>query len=539
MSEKIPWWRSSVVYQVYVRSFADANGDGTGDINGIRSRLPYLRSLGVDALWVNPWYVSPLNDGGYDVADYRDIDPRFGTLDDAKRLMAEAEQNGLRVIVDLVPNHTSSEHVWFQQALASGPNSPERARYHFVPGKGDHGELPPNNWTSVFGGPAWSRVPDGDWYLHMFDVTQPDLNWEHPEVRAEFEAILRFWLDLGAGGFRVDVAHALIKGEGYPDAETEAQEVLSTPSGDHPLWDQPDLQVIIEEWRRVLDEYPDKVMVAEAWVPSWERLANYVQPGKYHQTFDFHFTQSNWRADTLRKTIETSMGASGAVGSIPTWVLSNHDLIRHATRLALPVGTNLRDWLNRRVDLVADVELGERRARAAALLMLGLPGSVYLYQGEELGLPEVHDLPEAVLEDPTWARSGHADRGRDGCRVPIPWTREGNSYGFGDNGSWLPQPPQWGEFSVEANEEDPNSMLSLYRKAISIRSKRLRKDEVLDWIDMGNDVLAFRRGSDTLCVVNLGRDSLKLPEGEVLLSSVPVDDGFLPTDGAVWVSIES
>jgi alpha-glucosidase len=532
-----PWWRHSVIYQVYVRSFADGNADGTGDIAGLISRLPYIASLGVDAIWVNPWYVSPLLDGGYDVADYRDINPLFGSLDDAKRLIEEANDAGMRLLVDLVPNHTSWEHIWFKAALESGPASPERNRYHFLPGKGDHGQLPPNNWRSVFGGSAWTRVPDGEWYLHMFDVSQPDLNWENPDVREEFIDILRFWLDLGASGFRVDVAHALVKEAEYPDAEDETEAVLSNPDGeDHPLWDRPELHDVVREWRSVLDEYDDKVMVAEAWLPSWERLAKYVRPDEYHQTFDFHFLKAPWDSTVVQATIEASIAATASVGSIPTWVLSNHDVVRHATRFGLAPGVQERVWLLSGDEAQFDPEVGLRRARAAALLMLGLPGSVYLYQGEELGLPEVHDLPEGVIDDPVWERSGHAEKGRDGCRVPIPWERQGQSFGFGGDGSWLPQPEIWSEFSVENQDGLDDSTLELYRTAIRVRTERLRDDEYLEWVDVGSDALAFRRGGGITCLVNYGADSVPLPEGALLLASGPLDDDLVPANTAVWVA---
>lgn len=536
MTDQLPWWRHALVYQVYLRSFADGNGDGTGDIEGLRSRLGYLRALGVDAVWVNPWYASPLNDGGYDVSDYRECHPLFGTLDEAKRLIDEAAALGLRVLVDLVPNHTSSEHEWFQAAIAAGPGSPERRRYHFLPGKGHNGLLPPNNWRSVFGGPAWSRLPDGEWYLHLFDVTQPDLNWANDDVRAEFRDILRFWLDLGAAGFRVDVAHALIKAEGYPDTHDDLHHPLEAPHpADHPMWDRPGLHEVVREWRSVLDEYPDKMMIAEAWVPDWSRLALYVRPDEYHQTFDFHFLMSHWDATALRQTIEESLRATAEVGSVPSWVLSNHDVVRHTTRYGLPQDVRARDWLLTGDRSLLDGDLGLRRARAAALLMLALPGSVYLYQGEELGLPEVHDLPEGVLEDPVWERSGHVVKGRDGCRVPLPWTEEGDSFGFGADGSWLPQPDGWGGYSVEAQQGDPDSTLALYRRAIAIRQDTLRHDERIAWLDSGTAEIAFRRGSGVICMVNLGDDPVDVPKGELLLASGPLEDDAVPPDTAVWV----
>ena len=535
MSET-PWWRRGIFYQVYPRSFADGNGDGTGDIAGIRSRLPYLEALGVDAIWVSPWYVSPLHDGGYDVADYRDIDPRFGTLHEATLLFEEAERHGIRVIVDLVANHTSSEHSWFREALASPPGSAARARYHFLPGSGPHGTAPPNNWTSVFGGPAWTRLPDGEWYLHLFDVSQPDLNWENPQVRDEVDEILRFWLDRGASGFRVDVAHGLTKAPGYPNMERPGTVLEGrTARLNHPFWDRPELHEVVRRWRAVVDEYDDRALVAEAWVANWERLKDYVRPDEYHQAFDFEFLEAPWDVASMRAAIDESLAGAGAVGSIPTWVLSNHDVVREATRYGLPVDMVAKDWLLDGDRALLDADLGAYRARAAALLMLALPGSVYLYQGEELGLPEVHDLPLEVLDDPVWIRSAHSLKGRDGCRVPIPWTIGGESHGFGGNGSWLPQPAGWGNLSVEAQNGVSGSTLELYRAALRVRRERLIADEDLEWLDLGTEVLAFRRGSGVICLVNFGDAPLASPPGEVLVSSRPLDDGTIPPDTAVWL----
>ncbi len=540
MNPTFPWWRHAVFYQVYLRSFADGNGDGTGDIAGLRSRLAYLRGLGIDAIWVNPWYQSPLNDGGYDVADYRSIHPDFGTLEDARLLIEEATELGMGLIVDLVPNHTSSEHAWFQKAVAALPGSPERDRYHFREGRGGHGELPPNDWRSVFGGSAWTRTSDGEWYLHLFDETQPDLNWANPEVRAEFLDILRFWMDLGAAGFRVDVAHALAKETGYPDAGDTGEGPLETPNVEgHPCWDRDEIHEIVREWRSFLDDYPDKVMVAEAWLPSWERMSRYVRSDEYHQTFDFLFLLAPWDAASMRQRIVEAISATEREGSVPTWVLSNHDVVRHPTRYGLPSDVDPKTWLLDGDRSLLDPEAGLRRARAAALLMLALPGSVYLYQGEELGLPEVHDLPVDVLQDPVWIRSGHMMKGRDGCRVPIPWTKSGPSFGFGDDGSWLPQPKEWGALSVESQEGDDSSTLELYRRAIRIRAERLRDDEELVWLDLGDEIVGFGREGGVICVVNYGDEPFPLPEGAVLIASGDLVGDRIPVDTAVWIAEEA
>lgn len=539
-----PWWRRGSFYQVYLRSFADGDGDGTGDIAGIRSRLDHIASLDVDGIWVNPWYPSPLEDGGYDVADYTDINPLFGTLEEARELIAEVRRRGMRVLVDLVPNHTSSEHAWFKRAVAAPPGSPERAWYVFREGTGPRRDHPPNNWKSVFGGPAWTAVGDGQWYLHLFDPSQPDLNWENPAVRAAFRDILRFWLDLGASGFRVDVAHGLAKDPALPDIDYEGvrdeEFGVLNPGGavsrlHHPHWDRDEVHDIIREWREVLDEYPDAVMIAEAWVANWDRLARYLRPDEFHQVFDFEFLEAEWDAEQMVDAIEHSLDGAGAVDSVPTWVLSNHDVVRHPTRYALPIGIDAKTWLLDGDRSLLDEKAGHRRARAATLLMLALPGSVYLYQGEELGLPEVHDLPEDVLDDPAWERSGHAEKGRDGCRVPIPWSSDGPSFGFGANGSWLPQPDGWGSFATAVQDGVEGSTLELYRTAMALRRRHLVDDESLVFQEAGSTVIAFQRGSGLVCVVNFSEHPIDLPDGEVLVATDDVDDGTLPPDAAAWI----
>lgn len=522
---------------MYPRSFADSSGDGTGDLEGIRSRLPYLRALGVDAIWVCPWYPSPLRDGGYDVADYRDIHPRFGTLADAEALIADAHVHGIRFLVDIVPNHTSNEHPWFRAALAAGPGTPDRARYIFKPGRGRGGGEPPTNWRSVFGGSAWERVGDGEWYLHLFDASQPDLNWENEEVRAEFDDIFRFWIDRGVDGFRIDVAHGMVKDPAYPDVEY-GQAILATHYGrDHPHWDRAGVHDINRRWRRVLDESGrDVMMVAEAWVVP-DRVPLYLRGDEYHQSFNFDFLTTPWDAAAARAAIEESITSSSRVGSTSTWTLSNHDVMRHATRFGLPPGTNWRLWPITGPADALDAELGLRRARASTLLLLALPGSVYLYQGEELGLPEVWDLPPEVLDDPVWEDSGHTLKGRDGCRVPLPWTVDGPSFGFGPGAPWLPQPSGFGALSVEAQTGVVGSTLELYRSVLRLRRELLSADEELAWLDTGPELLAFRRGTGLICIVNFGGDAVPRPAGRVLVSSGEVTD-VLPGATAAWIMPE-
>jgi alpha-glucosidase len=537
------WWRDAVIYQIYPRSFADSDGDGMGDLPGITARLPRLRELGVDAVWLSPFYPSPQNDAGYDVADYRGVDPRFGTLQDADRLIAEAHTLGLKVVVDLVPNHTSTEHAWFQAAQAATPGSPERDRYHFRDGRGEHGDEPPNSWQSVFGGGAWERVTEADgtpgqWYLHLFDVSQPDLNWGNADVRAEFVSVLQFWLDRGVDGFRVDVAHGLIKEKDlvdwhYPGAILGG---LSHEGPPPPMWDQEGVHEIYRQWRAVLDTYPGgRVLVAEAWVQPAERLARYVRPDEMHQAFNFEYLDAPWSADALRKVVESSLAANDAVGATTTWVLSNHDVVRHATRLGYPVGEARMHGIGIG-DPQPDTGLGLRRARAATLQMLALPGSAYLYQGEELGLPEDTRMPDEHRQDPAWFRSGHAERGRDGCRVPIPWEGDAPSYGFGPtDASWLPQPPIWAEYALDRQRGVPGSTYELYRSALWLRREHGLGGGKLTWLDTPADVLAFRTG-DVIVVTNFGDAPAELPVGaRVLLSSEPLDaDGRIPTDVTVW-----
>jgi alpha-glucosidase len=537
-TKTLNWWRGAAIYQVYIRSFADGDGDGTGDLAGVRARLGYLADLGIDAIWFNPWYPSPMDDGGYDVSDYRDIEPAFGTLAEAEKLIEEAHNLGIRIIIDIVPNHCSDEHPWFAAALAAGPDSLERERFWFRRGRGEHGELPPNNWRSRFGGPAWTRVtePDGspgEWYLHLYSSRQPDLNWTNPEVAEEFEDILRFWFNRGVDGFRIDVADGLVKADGLPD--------VTDPDGPLPFSDVDGVHEVYRGWRRIADGYPhERVFVGEMWLPDPRRFARYLRPDELHSAFNFDFLSCPWDARRLRSVVDATLAAHAPVDAPATWVLSNHDVTRHVTRYGR-ADTSF-SFADRQHLAPTDRALGTRRARAAALLSMALPGGVYVYQGEELGLSEVEGLPDEVRQDPVFARTAGADIGRDGCRVPLPWSGDAPPFGFNATGTapWLPQPADWSAQTVERESKDPESMLSLYRRALRLRADHpALGDGPMSWLDGQPDgVLAFFRGSarEFACVVNLSDVGVALPaHREVLLSSGPVSQ-TLPPDTTVWLA---
>jgi alpha-glucosidase len=529
-TEGSAWWRSAAIYQVYIRSFADGNGDGVGDLTGVRSKLDYLAGLGVDAIWFTPWYPSPMDDGGYDVADFRDIEPLFGTLGEAEQLMTEAHELGIRVIIDIVPNHCSDEHRWFRAALAAAPGSVERQRFWFRPGRGPDGSEPPNNWKSRFGGPAWTRVTEadgtpGEWYLHLYSSRQPDFNWDNQDIRAEFEDVLRFWFDRGVDGFRVDVADGLVKDPALPDVE----------DGDEtPFSDQEGLHEIYRSWRKIADSYPgEKILVGEMWLPDMSRAARYLRRDELHSAFNFDFLTCPWDPGRFRDVISRTLRAHEEVGAPAAWVLSNHDVTRHVTRYGRSGDTGFA-FADRLHGTPVDRVLGTRRARAAALLTLSLPGGLYVYQGEELGLWEVEDIPSGLRQDPVWARTEGADPGRDGCRVPIPWSGQSSPFGFGAGEPWLPQPAEWVSYTAEAEAEDPDSMLSLYRRGLALRSSL--GEPAVSWVDAGPDVLAFSRAPGFVFLLNFSATPVELPaHAEVLLASGPLPDGLLPTDTAVWL----
>ena len=542
-SSNQPWWRTAVIYQVYPRSFADANGDGMGDLRGVINHLPYLAELGVDALWLNPFYRSPQNDAGYDVADYDTVDPIFGSTADAEELIVAAHNLNLKVIFDIVPNHTSSEHAWFQQALTTAPGTGIWDRYHCVRGSGKNGTEPPNDWRSVFGGPAWTQIvndadqePTGWGYLHLFDATQPDVNWNSPAVRAEHERVLTYWFDRGVDGFRIDVAHGLVKTAGYPDSG-EQERVLGIDDDVPvlPQWDQPGVHDVYRSWRQLADSYtPPRMFCGEALVSTPEAHAQYLREDELHTAFNFHYLRTRWDAPHLKETIDHSLVTADSVGAPCTWVLSNHDVRRHVTRLA-PRDENGG----------YDTGVGVQRARAASLIMLALPGSAYLYQGEELGLPEVLDLPDERRQDPVFIRTGGQSLGRDGCRVPLPWTSTGDTFGFSSgHASWLPQPDYFAELSVDAQDGDPDSTLEMYRRALALRAQSSAMHSPrMRWLDSGEDVIRFTRlGTRSIEVAaNLGREDVIIPAAELLLGSSPTvtfgDSHItLPPNTAVWLT---
>ncbi|MFC5034848.1 glycoside hydrolase family 13 protein [Streptomyces sp. So13.3] len=528
-----PWWRDAVVYQVYIRSFLDSTGDGVGDLAGVRVGLPYVRKLGVDGIWLSPFYPSPQHDHGYDVADYSAVDPLYGDLAEFDRLVADAHRLGLKVVIDVVPNHCSSAHPWFRAALADGPGGPARSRFHFADGRGEHGELPPNNWRAMFGGPAWSRVKEtdgspGQWYLHLFTPEQPDLNWRDPRVGDHFEEVLRFWLDRGVDGFRIDVAAGLFRHPELPDSpDPEADE--RTRDSVNPLaWNQPEVHDVWRRWRALCESYTahdgqDRLLVGEVSVPTAADQALYVRPDELHQAFFFHLLSAPWNAADFRRTIVEALRDIAGTGSTVTWVLNNHDQVRTVTRYDADSGG-----------------VGATRARAAALLMLALPGAAYIYQGEELGLPEVLDLPDDALTDPIFRRTGSRRYVRDGCRVPLPWSGHASPFGFTAPGStvqpWLPQPAWFAEHTTDRALSDTGSFWHLYRDGLNLREQLPQLGEgSLRWLESPPQVLAFVRGDGMVCAVNFGEEPVPAPvPGPPLLASAPCPAGLLPGNTAAW-----
>jgi alpha-glucosidase len=532
------WWRSGVIYQIYPRSFADSNGDGMGDLAGITRNLSAIAELGVDAIWLSPFYSSPQKDAGYDVSDYKNVDPLFGTLADFDNLVELAHQLNLRVMIDLVPNHTSDQHDWFQQALNAPEGSLARNYYHFKSGLGETGELPPNNWQSMFGGPAWTRLEDGQWYLHLFDSSQPDLNWENPAIHKEFESILRFWLDRDIDGFRVDQPHAMGKQAGLPDHPYAEKAGAGFIEGepDPPMWFQDSVHEIFRSWRKILESYPgDRAMCGEAYVLPLKKMALWVRPDEFHQTFNFRFLDAGWDKTALVSAINESFEAFDEVGAPSTWVLNNHDVIRHVSRFGGDFGrTTASDGIG--PDAVQpDNALGLVKARAATLFMLGLPGASYLYQGEELGLPEHTNISPEHRQDPTFARTNGQRVGRDGARVPLPWTKGGTTNGFTSaNTAWLPQPASFADLSRDQQTSE-DSTLEMYKASLNLRSELGLGEGSFSWTSTGA-VLGYQN-KNVIVAHNFGEDSAELPEGQLLITSAPLNLGRLPANVTAWVRV--
>jgi alpha-glucosidase len=541
------WWQTAVIYQIYPRSFADGDGDGIGDLKGVESRLESLQALGIDAIWFSPFFKSPQKDAGYDVSDYRSIDPLFGTNEDFDKLLAKAKSLGIKIIVDLVPNHSSDQHELFQKALKAAPGSPERDMYMFRDGKGENGELPPNNWESVFGGQAWSRITEADgslgqWYLHIFDSSQPDFNWENPKVQEFFAGVLRFWLDKGVDGFRIDVAHGLVKAPGLPNiTAAQSQTLEHDPNNPHPFWGQEGVHDIIRSWRKILDEYDYRAMCAEAWVLPLSRMAKWVRPDEYHQTFNFGYLETPWAKEPLVKVISDSLEAFGSVGAPSTWVLSNHDVIRHVSRFGVetppPQGSGIGPGMEQ-----PDEELGQKRGRAATAFMLGIPGGAYLYQGEELGLPEHTTLEGKYRQDPTFSRTKGERVGRDGCRVPLPWEADGGlSFGFNSTGeSWLPAPATYKKYARDVQEGVAGSTLELYKKLIAERKKLALGSGEFRWApeySSANSLAYVNNG--VLVLSNFGPELITVPAGEVIVStqSSLTAGGQLEANQSAWIKL--
>lgn len=525
------WWKEAVFYQIYPRSFFDSNGDGEGDLQGITEHLDYVRDLGVDAIWMSPFYSSPNKDGGYDVSNPRDIDARHGNLLDAKNLFMRAHELDLKVLVDIIPNHFSSEHEWFKEALRSQKGSPERSRFHFHDGKDEN--TPPNNWISLFGGSAWTQIDDGQWYLHLFDTSQPDLNWESLDIQKDFEETLRFWLDLGVDGFRIDVAHGLAKEDLLQDhfdpqglsnalrldVEMDAEERSALLSS-APFFDRDGVHDIYRHWRKVFDSYDREVMaVAEAWVHPPERALRYIRSDELHQVFNFDLLVAPFDDKEIFLCLERTLKLVGGVGASPTWALSNHDTPRLVSRV------------------------GAEQARALALFTFGLPGSCYVFQGQELGLPDA-DLEDSDRQDPSFIRSKGAQKGRDGARVPLPWGGSETTLGFSTGKPWLPIPQEWEGLSVEKQTGAERSSLEMYRDALELRKRLLTGKEDFTWTITpdGTGVISYRRGNVEM-VLNTSDSPLKLKTpGRVLISSCETTDLLdgeveLAPRACVWLGV--
>jgi alpha-glucosidase len=528
-----PWWKEATIYQIYPRSFFDSNGDGEGDLAGITANLDYVKKLGVDAIWLSPFYTSPNKDGGYDVSNPRDVDPRFGNLDDARKLIDKAHELGLRVLADIVPNHFSDQHEWFQAALNSAPGSEERSRFHFYDPQPDG--TPPNNWISLFGGPSWTQTSDGQYYLHLFDTSQPDLNWNNPQVHEDFEKTLRFWIELGIDGFRIDVAHGLVKEDvlkNHPDPQglsnalrldvamdTEKRNELLVSV---PYFDRQGVHEIYRKWRKIFDSYPNReiMAVAEAWVHPPINATRYVRADELHQVFNFDLLTAEFNDQVLYEVIQRSITLNATVDALPTWALSNHDSPRVASRI------------------------GDQESRALALFVFGLPGSTYVFAGQELGLPD-GELADSDRQDPSFFRTNGEVKGRDGARVPLPWKGESTPFGFTSGTPWLPISQSWRSLTVEEEENDPKSTLHLYRTALTFRKQYLSSKGEISWLNSpdhgakSENLLSYNRGPVTV-ILNLSDAPIEsYVSGKPLVVSSGVIDAHngkkvIPARSCAW-----
>ncbi len=542
--ESRDWWRQAVIYQIYPRSFKDNNGDGIGDIKGITSKVDYLKSLSIDAVWLSPFYPSALADGGYDVDDYRSVDPKLGSLADFDEMLEKLHNVGIRVFVDIVPNHSSNLHRWFQDALKAAPGSTERNRYIFRDGKGENGELPPTNWISHFAPSAWTHesVMGGkynQWYCHLFAPEQPDFNWDNREVQEDFLTTLKFWSDRGVDGFRIDVAHMLKKDLSDPLKDIPEPRTLdSRVPGNGILFDREDVHEIYKEWRLLFNQYdPPRVAVAEAWAKP-ENIYKYASIDELGQAFNFDLLGAPFNADAFKNIVTRNLNIAKRNKSSSTWVFSNHDQVRPATRYGLPLNSDLTKFKNSNgTAFPLDIELGINRSIAVQMFALALPGCTYIYQGEELGLHEVLNIPESEIQDPQYLRNHKKDKGRDGCRVPLPWNSSGASFGFGDNGAHLPQPEWFANYSVEAESGRHDSPLEKFRSALALRKELITEEELI-WHETQNpDVLHFSRPNGWHVLTNFGVEPfhLDLRGKQEILCSTEWDSAHLPGGATVWL----
>ncbi len=537
------WWRQAVVYQIYPRSYADSNADGIGDLKGVTSRIDYLQSLNIDAIWLSPFYPSPLVDGGYDVSDYRNVDPKLGTLADFDEMLAALHNVGIRIFVDIVPNHCSHLHQWFQDALAAPPHSPERNRFIFRDGRGEDKAQPPTDWVSHFAPSAWTHESTfggvhNQWFLHYFAPEQPDWNWDNPEIAEDFLKTLKFWADRGVDGFRIDVAHGLKKdlSEPFRMRNTLEHEIDRPTDGNGILADRNEVFDVYKQWRKLFNQYdPPKVAVAEANVLP-ERIPLYASEETLGQCFDFRFIFTPFNAQAYKENVTEAIELAKINGSSCTWCLSNHDQIRHATKFGLDKSVDRRLWmLSDGKSAELDRETGTKRALAATLFILALPGSTYLYQGEELGLHEVTDIPESMIQDPQYLKNLKFDKGRDGCRVPLPWEANADYFGFSTGGSHLPQPSWFKNYAVDMQFGKHESSLSIYQEALRIR-KDLMCEESMTWHETGDpEVLHFSRPNGWNCLINFEGDDYLIPNGDIILSSTPIVKGRLPAGSTLWI----